>query len=54
MTKSADQEHASPSSSFPAYVFVGPAMAYALEKYASRTAKMRSAITASANNDYNQ
>ncbi|MFJ2457329.1 hypothetical protein ACIOVC_02135 [Pseudomonas neuropathica] len=25
MTKSADQEHASPSSSFPAYVFEGPA-----------------------------
>ncbi|WP_213881382.1 tyrosine-type recombinase/integrase [Pseudomonas sp. dw_358] len=26
MTKSADQEHASPSSSFPAYVFEGPAL----------------------------
>ena len=25
MTKSADQEHASPSPSFPAYVFEGPA-----------------------------
>ena len=25
MTKSADQEHAPPSSSFPAYVFEGPA-----------------------------
>lgn len=24
MTKSADQEHVSPSSSFPAYVFEGP------------------------------